>query len=414
MDADTSQKVVKMLLGEVDRLKTVSAKTNSPVFPKLLHPGRLGDVSVCLKTDPRVDPRILPFLASGALDGEAAPPPVHGASSKEDLLAFMAEAEKGFGGLFAAWSADLGEIDGIARSEETIKGVDGNDIKLFISKPADATGKLPCLVHTHGGGMCIAVAADGNYCRQRDHLAKTGVVVVGVEFRNSAGSLGNHEFPAGLNDCCSAIEWAAANNEKLGTTDVLVVEGESGGGNLALATTMKLMQDGKGDIVKGTYACCPFIAGPVAYHDVGAADPADECPELLSIHENKSYFISNELAASFGRCYDHSGKNDRNPLAWPYWASDAECKGLPPTVISVNELDPLRDEGRFHYHKLLRAGVQARCRMVMGTVHAADQIFEAAIPDVYHATVADTKFFIDSLAGKTAAPLPKSAGYSST
>ena len=64
-----------------------------------------------------------------------------------------------------------------------------------ISKPVDATEKLPCLVHTHGGGQCIAHSADVNYRRQCDHFAKTGVVVVGVEFRNSAGSLGAHEFP---------------------------------------------------------------------------------------------------------------------------------------------------------------------------------------------------------------------------
>ena len=145
----------------------------------------------------------------------------------------------------------------------------------------------------------------------------------------------------------------------------------------------------------------------MAHHDADGADPTEHCPELQSIHENKGYFISNEIAAAFGRCYDHSGKHDRNPLAWPYWASVSDCKGLPPTVISVNELDPLRDEGTIHYQKLLKAGVQARCRVVCGTVHAADQIFEAAIPDVYHATIADTKFFIDSLAGKTAAPLSK-------
>ncbi len=35
----------------------------------------------------------------------------------------------------------------------------------------------------------------------------------------------------------------------------------------------------------------------------------------------------------------------RNPLAWPGFATEEDVKGLVPTIISVNECDPLRDEG---------------------------------------------------------------------
>ena len=37
-------------------------------------------------------------------------------------------------------------------------------------------------------------------------------------------------------------------------------------------------------------------------------------------------------------------------------------RDLVPTVISVNECDPLRDEGVGFYRLLMRAGVAARCR----------------------------------------------------
>ena len=33
--------------------------------------------------------------------------------------------------------------------------------------------------------------------------------------------------------------------------------------------------------------------------------------------------------------------NARNPLAWPSFATREDVEGLPPTVISVNECDPL-------------------------------------------------------------------------
>ena len=50
-------------------------------------------------------------------------------------------------------------------------------------------------------------------------------------------------------------------------------------------------------------------------------------------------------------------------------------------MISVNELDPLRDEGIAYYRKLAAAGVQAIGRTVLGTSHAADEYFDV-LPEV--------------------------------
>ena len=55
----------------------------------------------------------------------------------------------------------------------------------------------------------VLMSADGPiYDRWRSELAATGLVVVGVEFRNGAGKLGPHPFPAGLNDCtlCAVLD----------------------------------------------------------------------------------------------------------------------------------------------------------------------------------------------------------------
>jgi acetyl esterase/lipase len=49
----------------------------------------------------------------------------------------------------------------------------------------------------------------------------------------------------------------------------------------------------------------------------------------------------------------------RNPLAWPGMAQPDDVRGLPPVVISVNECDPLRDEGIGFYRLLLESGVSA-------------------------------------------------------
>ena len=85
-------------------------------------------------------------------------------------------------------------------------------------------------------------------------------------------------------------------------------------------------------------------------------------------------------------------------MCWPYQSSLIDLAGLPPHVISVNELDPLHDEGLAFYRRLLAAGVPAIGRTVNGTCHAGDLIFRGAMPDVYAASLRDVKGFVDSLA----------------
>lgn len=74
-----------------------------------------------------------------------------------------------------------------------------------------------------------------------------------------------------------------------------------------------------------------------------------------------------------------------------------DLQGLPPHVISVNELDPLRDEGLAFHRRLVAAGVSSVARTVIGTSHAGDMIFEAAMPEVTAATVRDILGFARSL-----------------
>jgi acetyl esterase/lipase len=288
------------------------------------------------------------------------------------------------------WDALFGglpPVEGVTSRTEIIEGLDGNDISLYIHEPAERSGPLPAIVHTHGGGMVIAAAADGNYVRWRDELAAMDLVVVGVEFRNGGGKLGPHPFPAGLDDCVAGARWVIDNAEQLGVSAV-VMSGESGGGNLSLATTLRAAKEGWSGDLAGVYAMCPYISG--AY-----ADPPSS---LASLHENDGYFLSNDMMAPLARAYDPTGDNTTNPLAWPYHAAVEELSGLPPHVISVNELDPLRDEGLAYYRKLTAAGVSATSRTVNGTCHAGDAIFRGAMPDVFAATVRDIAGFAHSLA----------------
>jgi len=349
-------------------------------------PGKLGDPNMQLRDDPRADPRMIAALAPIGMD--VAPPaaPVDINSPMDELLEYAMGAEEGFGMLGGILAAQAPPITNVERRTEVIRGIDGNDIALYIHTPTDVDGPMPAIVHTHGGGMVIMEASGEGYVRWRDELASTGMIVVGVEFRNGAGKLGPHPFPAGLNDCFSGLTWTHNNREALGISKI-VISGESGGGNLALATTLKAKGEGVLDMVDGVYAQCPYISGVYA----------DKDPSLPSLYENDDYFLNCSMMGSMVRMYSPDGSADTDPLAWPLNATTEDLQGLPPHTISVNQLDPLRDEGLAYFRKLLDAGVPTSSRTVNGTVHAGDCILRDALPDVYLGTIRDINSFANSL-----------------
>jgi len=349
-------------------------------------PGRLGDPGMTVATDPRADPRMVAALEPLGLAGRADPVPLTGESSLEDIRTLAALGEPGFEQLFDILFEALPPVEGVESRTEVISGVDGNDISLYIHRPTGSAGPHPGVLHIHGGGMVILSATGASYRRWRDELAALEMVVIGVEFRNAAGALGCHPFPAALNDCTSALEWMHAHRDDLGVSR-LVVSGESGGGNLTLATTLKASREGRLDRIDGVYAQCPYISG--AY--------ASMPPELPSLHENDGYFIANDVMGYFVEAYDPGAANLTNPLAWPWHASVDDLAGLPPHVISVNELDPLRDEGLDYFRKLVAAGVSTYSRTVNGTCHAGDLLMPGAMPEAYAASARDLATFAHEL-----------------
>lgn len=126
-------------------------------------------------------------LAPYGVDQRAAPAPVTPQDTLEARLAYLAEAEAGFEALFAGLVAGLPAVPGVSHATETIKGPDGDDLLLYIHRPAGVDGPVPGVLHIHGGGMTLLSGSGPAYVRWRDELAASGMVVVGVEFRNASG-----------------------------------------------------------------------------------------------------------------------------------------------------------------------------------------------------------------------------------
>jgi acetyl esterase/lipase len=160
---------------------------------------------------------------------------------------------------------------------------------------------------------------------------------------------------------------------------------------LTLATTLRAKRDGRLDSIAGVYAMVPYISGGYGWDD------GRKLRELPSLLENDGYLINCQQMDLLVALYDPSGANAENPLCWPYVATAADLTGLPPHVISVNELDPLRDEGIAYYRTLLRAGTPAVGRVNLGLTHIAASLFRQALPEVHWAAVAAIKAFAESV-----------------
>ena len=345
-------------------------------------PGLLSDPKRVLRDDERVDPRILEVLKPFDLDGLPAEPPVDGSAPIEDLRSFCSDVEGGFEAFFEAILSTATPVEGVERSSQIIKGTEGHEISIYIHRPKNVSQEIPCVYHIHGGGMVMLQANKPAYNHWRDYLSSFGMVVVGVEFRNGAGVLGDHPFPAGLDDCMAGLDWAFDNKSALGISKI-IISGESGGGNLSLALTLRAKKEGKLNKIQGTYALCPYIYG----------DYGNKTKNLPSLYENDGYFLLVKTMDALAAVYDPDRQNARNPLCWPYQATVEDLRGLPPHCISVNELDPLRDEGLAYFRKLAQAGVNVYSRTVNGTVHAADVLFVESIPEMSNSTARDIAGF---------------------
>jgi acetyl esterase/lipase len=333
--------------------------------------------------DPRIDPRIKAVFGSVVMSGarniESRDAALVSANSEKAIA--IRQMMAGF--VKQCDTEEIAPSAGLIITTKTFTSEpNGNSIKIQYIRP-DNADILPCVYYIHGGGMATMSCYDSNYKAWGRIMAAQGVAVAMVDFRNALVPSSAPEvapYPAGLNDCLSGLKWISANSDLLAIDpSKIVVSGDSGGGNLAIATAMRLKQEGQIGLIKGIYALCPYIAGQW---------PLPENPSsienngiLLDLHHNQGAMI-----------YGIEEFNKGNPLAWPGFATEEDVRGFVPTMISVNECDPLRDEGINFYRLLMRAGVNASCRQVMGTIHAIE-VFPIACPDISRETASSIAHF---------------------
>ena len=215
---------------------------------------------------------------------------------------------------------------------------------------------LGTCVYLHSGGWVIGDLdfADAT-CRRIAGLAQAELV--SVDYRKAP----EHPYPQPLDDAYAALLWAAASRP-----GPLLLIGESAGGNLAAACAIRA-RDTNGPALAGQ-----FLAYPVTDHDF----------ETDSYHNvgGRNWLLSTADMRWFWDHYAPEGVDRSDPSLSPLRVADATA--LPPTMIVVGELDPLRDEALAYAAKLEAAGVPVATRrdpdMLHGYIGASAAISLAA------------------------------------
>lgn len=239
------------------------------------------------------------------------------------------------------------KLDGVRFEERHIPGAAGGpDVPVRIFAPEGATDARPGIVDIHGGGFVVSSAAldDGLNARI---VRELGVVVVSVDYRRAP----EHPFPAAAEDCHAALRWLASSAAELGVDpDRLAVLGDSAGAGIA-ATTALFARDRGG----------PALAMQVLIEPV--LDDRLQTHSMVTGTDTEVWHRANAVVS----WQHYLGGAQATPYAAP--ARMEDLGGLPRTYLTVNELDPLRDEGLEYAQRLLTAGVSTELHCWPGAYH---------------------------------------------
>jgi acetyl esterase len=238
----------------------------------------------------------------------------------------------------------VGEIE-----ELSIEGP-GGPLPVRIYAPETGTEPYGVFVTFHGGGWVVGgLDTHDPVCRALANAADC--LVVSVDYRLAP----EHPFPAAVEDCYAATEWAVEYADELGGDgDRVAIGGDSAGGNLAAAVTLVARDRG----------------GPELCHQ-SLVYPAVNSPSLQefdSYEENaEGYFLERASAEWYYERYLSHPTDARNAYAAPLMARD--LSDLPPATVITAGFDPLRDEGIAYADRLDTAGVPVTHEHFEGMIH---------------------------------------------
>jgi acetyl esterase/lipase len=249
------------------------------------------------------------------------------------------------------------DTSGVVLEERPVPGPEGApDVPVRVFRPESGGSGRPGVLDVHGGGFAIGSAALDDAVNV-GIVREVGAVVVSVEYRLAPET----PYPGPAEDCYAALRWLAGSAAELGVDPGrLAVLGDSAGGGLA-ATTALLARDRGGPALAMQALIEPELDDRLQTHSMVHGDdtPVWHRPNAIKSWE---FYL---------------GGREADGYAAP--ARMADLSGLPPTYLTVNQLDPLRDEGLEYAQRLLQAGVATELHCWPGAFHGFVLVPTAAI-----------------------------------
>jgi len=224
------------------------------------------------------------------------------------------------------------------------------DVRVRIVRPAGSTGTLPVIVYMHGGGWILGNA--GTHDRLVRELAVgTHAALLFVEYPNSPEA----HYPVAIEQGYATARWVIREGASRGLdASRMAVAGESVGGNMAAALT--LMAKERGDVT--------FVQTSMYYPVTDAAMDTASYEQFA-----EGYYLTRKAMEWFWDAYTTDPAQRAEITASPNQATTEQLRGLPPTLLFVDEADVLRDEGEAYAAKLRAAGVAVTTVRYDGVVH---------------------------------------------
>lgn len=223
------------------------------------------------------------------------------------------------------------------RWEDFSLAAPGRDIPVRLYRPAAQDRSAPLMVYFHmGGGVIGDLETCHVFCTMI--AATAGGPVLSVDYRLAP----EHKWPAGLDDCQFAYEWALKHAADYGAPPgEAAIGGDSMGGNFTAIIAQETKRNG---------LPTPRLQLMV-YPAIDIAEPS---PSHATYGE--TYPLSAETMAWFMDHYLPDGADKADLLISP--GQEMDLEGLPPAILVTAGFDPLVDEGARYADRLKAAGVE--------------------------------------------------------
>jgi acetyl esterase len=278
---------------------------------------------------------------------------------KPEIAAYL--AERAATGLPQVWQAPLAEIRENTKLHIALKqpllqihsvdhrSINGptSNLPIRIYRPSEENN-LPALVFFHGGGWVLNFL--DIYEPALRKIAKNGnFVIIAVDYQKAP----EHSYPAPLDDCYATLKWVIENAKDLGVDLAAIgVGGDSAGGNLASSVALKASNE---QLISLAFQLLIYPCNDYQMNYPSATN------------YSQGYGLTTQAMKWFWDQYLSKVEDREDPYAVPIKANS--LRGVAPAILIAAEFDPLTDDVKNYYQKLIKDSVPAIYKEFAGQIH---------------------------------------------